>query len=155
MRTLSRSSRYEQRLELIAPELSGQLRHAEEQALRAAALTVCRFAIESTGLVSTTVNDGITGLLRHQYGSGALRKRVELQVTQLDDLQWQLQAAAERGEVDNEAYLAAFRRARAAHAVWFALDENPVIAVIEAMYEAYAATDDISALEALIRPLLA
>lgn len=145
----------ENRLELIAPVLSAQLLRADERVLRRVALAVCQFAVQRTGLANDPVVASIDVLILNRATAHELRQRVESLVAQLDELQWQLQDAVERGEVDNGAYLAAFHRARAVHAVWFALDDNPVIAAIEATYEAHAATDDLPGLEELIHTLLA
>lgn len=53
-----------------------------------------------------------------------------------------LQDRVEEGSADRSEYLTAFARARAAMALWFALEADPLTAAMESAYEAEAATDD-------------
>lgn len=67
------------------------------------------------------------------------RERVRRLVDDLDRHERQMQDRFDVDEATEEEYLAAFRRARAGHAVLFALDEDPRRAALEAAYEANAA----------------
>jgi hypothetical protein len=58
---------------------------------------------------------------------------------QLDEQQWNLQALIDDGQATSDDQLKAFGRARAVHALWFALDTNPFTAATESIYEARAA----------------
>lgn len=72
-------------------------------------------------------------------------------VERLDEIAWLLQDCVEAGTATQAEYEAAFKRARAAHALWFSLELDPLVAATEAAYEAYTATDDLSWIEDLVR----
>ena len=68
-----------------------------------------------------------------------------------DEVAWDIQESDD-GD-DNQAYLVAFHRARAASAVAFALDPGRS-AALESIYEAQAAMGSVDAVLRLIEPLL-
>jgi hypothetical protein len=85
-----------------------------------------------------------------RYDDVSRREQLDILVERLDAQQWDLQDAVAAGHADEGAYLLAFAQARAAHAVYFALDADPFIAATEAIYEAQAAIDEIDVIRAVI-----
>ncbi len=134
------------RLDLIAPDLAEILPHATSAQLRDIALAACTIALDRTGLAEPLLERALVQLRHHRAGDVDLRRAIHDLVQQLDRTQWQIQAAVEAGNAPEAAYEAAFAEARAAHAVWYALDPDPVTAALESLYEAGAATDDPDAL---------
>jgi hypothetical protein len=67
---------------------------------------------------------------------------------------WDAQEKAEAGTVPGVTYLTAFRRARAAASVGFALDCDALNAALEAIYEAQAAVGDVNAVRAAVNAAL-
>ena len=104
------------RLEAIAPDLVEQIEREPEARLRAVAEGVAAAALR----IDTPIRiDGV-----------------------LDEAAWDLQERMDAGQAAHDEYLAAFRRARAVTSLWFALDSDPMVAAMEASYEARAAADD-------------
>jgi hypothetical protein len=130
------------RLNTIAPDLVEELERREEAQLRVAAESVVRAALRAADVRDESVEQGLTALGAGRYGDPDVRSAVKGLADRLDELAWDIQERVDAGEADQKDYLAAFRKARAATALWFALDEDPRTAAIEAAYEAQAATDD-------------
>ena len=128
-------------LDLIAPDLSSLLAQAPEDELRTVAFTACTTALEKNHLVDANIDQALQALKLRNYGDSLLRRELACLVERLDIEQWDLQDKVDEGQVDQAAYEAAFKRARAVHAVYFALDPDPFVAATESLYEATAATD--------------
>ena len=75
-------------------------------------------------------------------------------VDELDEAAWDLQRPVHSGGSPESAYLEAFRKARAASAVAFALDPDPHKAAIEAVYEAQAALGDVNPVRSAVLDIL-
>lgn len=60
----------------------------------------------------------------------------------LDEAAWGVQDRVEAGTADKADYVNAFAKARAANAVWYALDPDPLEAAAEATFEASSAIED-------------
>jgi hypothetical protein len=69
---------------------------------------------------------------------------------ELDEIAWDAQEQAEAGVLPEQAYLAAFARARAAASVGFALEPDALHAALEAVYEAQAALADLEAVRVAV-----
>jgi hypothetical protein len=134
------------RLETVAPDLVETLEGASEPVLRSVAHRAALLAVERTDLDDPRLERARAAL--GQGRTGASQERVGLQtlVEELDQAQWDLQDAVDHGTATREQQLAAFSRARAASSLWFALDEDALVAAVEALYEANAAIDDIESL---------
>jgi hypothetical protein len=88
-------------------------------------------------------------------GDPALRAALESLVSELDEIQWDLQRQFEAGLVEQAEYEAAFRRARAANALCCALDPDAFEAASQSVYEAHAAVgEDTAKLMNTISPVL-
>jgi hypothetical protein len=144
----------ENRLKLIAPELSARLEQATSPQLRAVALAACRFALEHTSLADPTIKEALEALKNARYGDSGLREKLRLFVNSLDQKQWDLQDLMDEGKADQTSYLAAFQRARAANSLYCALDADDFSSATEAIYEANAATNDYTNLVARVLSIL-
>lgn len=136
------------RLSTIAPDLAAWLEHQSRERLRRAAANAARLAVERTRLTDLRPDAALTALRNGQFGRMAEQSRVQQLVDELDAAAWNLQEKAEVGTVPHQAYIAAFRRARAAASVSFALGWDALSAALEAVYEAHAATADLDAVQA-------
>jgi len=140
----------ENRLELLDRDLSTLLKKASVSQQRNAALIASKFATKRTSLNNPIVAQALKAIELGNYSDESLREKIESLVNQLDEIQWDLQDKMEEGEIDISTYLAAFQQARAANSLYFALDDNALIAANESIYEADAATDDLATLKQLI-----
>jgi len=127
----------------IDQDLADQLERANENQLRAAALLAVRFALARIPLMEPAIAEGLQALEEHRYGDQDVRSRVEAVVRKYDEQQWGLQ---EDGQGDSPAYSDAFEKARAANALYYALDPDPWLAATRAIYDTEAATEDLPGL---------
>lgn len=130
------------RLDVIAGDLAEQLEREPELRLRRVAERVALAALGEVSLEGDRVDRAVAALRAGRYGDGPERAELKALIDELDEAAWDLQDEVEAGNTDQANYLAAFGRARAAMALWFALDSDPLEAAMEAAYEAEAATDD-------------
>lgn len=130
------------RLNTIAPDLVEQLEREPEPRLRTMAEGVVDAALRDAEIRSETVDSALAALRAGRYGESDERSATKALADELDEAAWDIQERVDAGEAEQEDYLSAFRRARAATALWFALDDDPLTAAMEAAYEARAATDD-------------
>jgi hypothetical protein len=136
------------RLATVAPDLVPQLNSRPQGELRNVVAVVVREAVASTGL-----DDPLVASALDQIGTGkpGMNARVQEVAERLDQVAWDIQDAED--EHDSERYMTAFRRARAASAVAFALDPDSG-SMLESIYEAQAALGSIAAARRLIELLL-
>ena len=130
------------RLDAIARDLAEQLEREPEPRLRLVAERVALAALGEVSVEDDRVDRAVAALRASRYGESSERTALKALVDELDAAAWDLQDDVEAGQADQTDYLAAFGRARAAMALWFALDADPLEAAMEAAYEAEAATDD-------------
>ena len=78
----------------------------------------------------------------HGEATPGQRDALQLLVDELDETAWATRARQHAGIATDEEYLRDFRKARAASAMWFALDPDPLTAAIQSAYEAYHAVAD-------------
>jgi hypothetical protein len=126
------------RLDAIAPDLAQRLRGSKEVALRRVAGAASGVAISSAGLLDPRAVAAQRALLAGTR-EAVDRESVDGLTKELDEEQWTLQERAQLSDAAQAAYLRAFAQARAASALWFALDDDPLKAAQEAVYEAQAA----------------
>ncbi|GEM_PF-1481126 len=143
----------ENRLKLLDRDLSALLEKASVSLQRNAAIIASRFAIERTSLSDPIVDRALKAIELGNFSDDSLREKIESLLNQLDEIQWNLQDKMEEGETDISTYLAAFQQARSANSLYFALDDNALIAATESIYEADAATDDLATLKQIILEL--
>jgi hypothetical protein len=139
------------RLQVTEPELLNVLRSQSSERLRKIAIEVCRFALERSELSSPLVDEAM-GFLKRGYPVPA-RVKTDLRdfVDRLDRQYFDLKEAAEAADNGDEMWHPTFHKARAAAAVLFACEEDPLFAAAEAADEArVAAHDDTSGLRQVI-----
>ena len=133
------------RLETLDTELASSLREASTDELKRIAIAVCRFVCQEVGEVPSAVKIAID-----QIGVPASRATVaELQriVEELDDRYFTLDETGTSKDV----VIPAFRRARAANAVLFALGGDKCSATDECIYEAAIATNRIERIREIVK----
>ena len=94
-------------------------------------------------------DDVLALIASRRVGDAGARAAVERLTSELDELAWNIQEQLDEGVASEDEYAAAFERARAAMAVWFALDPRPRVAAEETIYEAIAAIGEAAVREAL------
>ena len=90
-----------------------------------------------------------------RVGESPERDALKVLVDELDERAWDVQDEVDAGRAPQEAYLVAFSLARAASAVWFALDSDALQTALEAVYEAQAARGDLAGVRRRVQDLLA
>ena len=113
----------------------------------AMAISIARFALDQNSMREPVI-DQVLELARANPVDSATRESLEQRVRQLDDVYFNAQEAGEE-------YESAFRRARAVNSAMHALDSNPEVAVVEAIYEAAAAVPDRVLFARFLKGLLA
>ncbi|HEX4444628.1 MAG TPA: hypothetical protein VHZ81_13745 [Galbitalea sp.] len=131
----------ESRLVSVAPELVREIERQKPAALRAIALSVSEWVIREVGVVDERLDRGIAALEGTTEISPSLRSDINVLWDGLDVKAWDIQDLIEGGEATEGEYEAAFFRARAANALWYALDPELLMGTLECVYEAQAATD--------------
>jgi hypothetical protein len=142
------------RLKLLDPVLRQVLDDASEPARRRAALTVSKLAVDRAGITDPRIGAALERLQGGGYGDSSERSAVQALTEELDEAAWNVQDRVEAGTADKADYVNAFARARAANAVWYALDRDPLEAAAEATYEASAAIGDPEAVSTAIHDSL-
>jgi hypothetical protein len=127
--------------------LAAAIERATSEERRRVAAAVATAAVQATGLNDPAVNDAIKSL-SNATSADRLRDGVEQTVTRLDEEHWD----AEDGLVSSQASegVDAFRRARAANSVWFALGGDDISHTQDAVYEAHFALTNPDALRVLV-----
>ena len=131
----------ESRLVSLAPELAGEIERQNPTVLRAIALNVSEWVIGEVGVVDERLDRGIAGLEGTVEIPSSLRSEINVLWDELDVKAWDIQDLIEDGHATEGEYEAAFFKARAANALWYALDPDRMIGTLECVYEAQAATD--------------
>ena len=139
-------------LDSAFPGLVRQLEAANPEGQLAVALAAAQTAIRRTQLREYRVDAAVSA---KRIGESAEREDVRVLSDELDEVAWTIQARMHQGAAAEEEYTRAFRRARAASALFFALDENPLSAAIQALYEAHHAIGDAEALRQVVDRILA
>lgn len=137
----------ENRLELLDADLSARLEKASISQLRNAAKIAGRFALDRANLSHPILDRTLEAIELGNSGDSSLKLQLESFVNTLDEVQWDLQEKLDEDSAKLSTYQAAFRRARAANSVYFALNAEAFTAATEAIYEAHAATDDLITLK--------
>jgi hypothetical protein len=135
------------RLSTIAPDLVTSLEGQQPEGLRRVALVVAVLAVRRTRLSDLRLEAALTALREGRVGETRERTGVECLVQELDEIAWDVREKADAGDGSRESYVFAFRRARAAAAVGFALEADALDAALEAIYEAQAAVKDLEAVQ--------
>ena len=138
------------RLATIAPDLDQTITQATPATQRAIAITAAEYAIQHTQLTEPTVDAGLAAAQEGRFGETRERTDVYALAERLDEQQWAIQDRVDAGQATEEEHLAAFSAARAATALYYALDTDTPTAALETVYEANAATDELTELHDLV-----
>ena len=130
--------------------MSNKILLASDEKLRLIAIISSSFAIDRTKLVNPILEESLSDLKSGNIGDQDLIDKLEGLVYELDLIQWEIRELWNENQAEEDNYIKAFYKARAANAVYYALQPNSQLAAIESTYEAIAATDDFSTLEKLI-----
>lgn len=137
----------------MSPELADRLRGTGEDTLRRVAATVGGLAAKSMSLTDPRLERALSELAQQRAERNG-RDEVEALVQELDEQAWKIQARVHSGRLQEDEYLRAFRKARAASSVAFAMDPDPQTAAMEAVYEAQAAVGGIGPVKAAVLDIL-
>jgi hypothetical protein len=111
--------------------------------------------VNRTRLVDLRLDTALAAIRNGAAGGRDECSAVSGVTEELDEKAWDIQEQVDEGALPQEAYLEAFRMARAAASVGFALEVDPLKAALEAVYEAQAAIADLGAIRTAIGPALA
>lgn len=120
-------------LSLLPERLAAAMRSCNVVRLRRGATAAAMLATSEAGLTDPRVDAALAALESGRTGDGSARDAIARLVEELDTGAW---AAQDRG--DPAAFQRAFRMARAANALWSALDVDPTVAAADAAYESFA-----------------
>jgi hypothetical protein len=142
------------RLATIAADLPARLEGQSVGKLRRVAASVAQLAIRQSGLADSGLAAALIALRDGLPGDLELRSAVQQITATLDEAAWDAQEKADEGLIDRSVYRQAFRRARAAASMGFALEPDALHAASEAVYEAQAAVADLVAVRAVVDAVL-
>jgi hypothetical protein len=142
------------RLSTVAPDLAGRLEKQSPERLKIVAANAANLAVTRTQLADPRLDVALASLRDGGTDNTAERYGVQQLTNELDEIAWNAQEMAETGAASREEYSAAFRRARAAASVDFALDSDALSAALEAVYEAQAAVADLEAMRVVVNAVL-
>lgn len=138
------------RLATIAPDLDQAVAQASPAGQRAVSIAAAEFAVRRTRLTGPEIDAALAAARAGRFGDTRERAAVHALAERLDERQWAIQDRIDSGQASQEEHLAAFSAARAATALYYALDADTPTAALESAYEANAATDDLTELHALV-----
>lgn len=131
------------RLDGIAADLLDQLTSMPAPRQRRVAGAVVGAALRQVAVDDERINDASAAPRERRYGDSSARAGVTALTNELDEDAWEIQDRVDAGHADPQEYLPGFGRSGAVGSLSFALDEDPVVAAVEAAaYEARAAVDD-------------
>lgn len=130
-------------LDLLSRNLANQIAKATDSQKRSICLAVAKRAVRRVQLDNPSIKRALYLLEGGMYRNDLVATTLRQLVDNLDDQYFAAQKLHEADPQENETYLTLFRKARAASAVLFALNEDPFIAATESIYEACAALDSV------------
>ena len=133
------------RLSTVAVDLAHQIEDLPPGILRRVAAEAASLAIERTHLADPRLEPALVAMSASNSDMPSARRAIEKLTEELDERAWDIQDLVDTGSASEDAYLEAFRQARAAAAVTYALDPDPRTAAFESVYEAQAAVVDLGA----------
>lgn len=142
-------------VDLENPDLAQKVRSMGAEDLRRLALSAAEYALARYPIEDVRVTNARGHLRGGKTGPSLARDELMAVVDEYDaigfDLGDTLDAYGQGAK--RQEYLDAYCRARAAHALWYALDDDPVTAALDALYEASATTEGWGELSALVEKL--
>lgn len=139
----------------IDPELALRIEQATEVELRIIVVKVCDSVLKENNLLTEpTVIVAVEAIHDSNYGDHVLTQNLESLVETLDEIPWDIGEKVENATAEYVERASAFRRARAANALLYALEIDPLLAATNSIYEAHAATSDYDRLREIILKIL-
>lgn len=123
--------------------------------MREAASAAALLAINHTRLADPRLDEALAAVRDRTPGGRSVCSKAEQVTEELDEIAWDIQDQVDEEAASQEAYFEAFSRARAAAAVGYALESDPLKAALETVYEAQAALGDLKAIRTAIDSALA
>jgi hypothetical protein len=133
------------RLSTVAIDLVHQMEGLSGRVLRRVAAESAALAVARTQLIDPRLEAALQALNASGAQAPATQRIVGQLTNELDEVAWHIRDLVEVGAASQDAYEEAFRKARAAAAVGYALDPDPRASAFEAVYEAQAAVVDLAA----------
>jgi hypothetical protein len=131
------------RLNMLDDSIATFVRGATDDARRKFARAVAQLALERAFAGDTSNEKSVLRqALATKPPAPDVAAAVEKIVDKLDEAGFDLSEKCDRGNATQQEYQAAFAKARAANAVWYALHADPLVAASETAYEAVAAVGD-------------
>jgi hypothetical protein len=124
------------RLSTVAIDLVHEIERLPASALRRVAAEAATLAVARTELKDPRLDEALQSLNARGAKTDAARRVTEQVTNELDERARDLQDLIGTGAASQSAYETAFRKARAAAAVGYALDVDPLTSAFEAVYEA-------------------
>ena len=154
MDTTGSAAEMSSRLTSVAPDIVAALTHQSTPTLQIVARTAADWIVDRTGLRDPRADAGLAALRQRNFGPSTERSELVFLVKQLDERAWDIQDRQTTGTATDADYLTAFGLARAASAIWYALDGSALQAAMESVYEAQAASGELETLRALVYAVL-
>jgi len=130
-----------ERIDFGDPALAEALRALDPARLRSVAAVAARIAVDHTGLSDPRLIGALAALHAGEPASSEDREAVATVIGEFDEVYWSLAHKRDAATPASNAEHESFARARAANALWYALDPDPHTAALEAVYESLTALD--------------
>ena len=139
------------RLSALDRDFYSLLIRQSDETLRALALAACKYAVEKVGLKYPAIDTILRSLTDRKPLDPAEFSELGKLVAALDAIQRDILEREKLGRKTAQERKVASSQARAVNAVYLvAANEDPLYAALEAIYEAYVATDDWPALKSAL-----
>jgi hypothetical protein len=138
------------RLSVLDQDFYSLLIRQSDDQLRLLALAACQFAVRKAGLKYPAIDNALRTLTDRQPLVPAEADELAKLVMALDATQKEITDRVHLGRTSVLSGKAATCQARAANAVYLAASEDPLYAALEAVYEAYVASEDWPGLKSIL-----
>jgi hypothetical protein len=138
------------RLSSLDRDFYSLLIRQSDDKLRSLALTACQFAVQKVSLKYPVVDHALRTLTSRKPLDPSQVNELGKLVMALDATQKEINDRITLGKTSPLGGKIATGQARAANAVYLASNEDPLYAALEAIYEAYIATEDWPTLKAAL-----
>ncbi len=138
------------RLSLLDQDFYSLLTRQSDNQLRLFALAACQFAVQKAGLKYPAVDNALRTLIEKKPLEPAEIDELGKLVMALDATQKEITDRVHLGKTSALGGKIAIGQARAANAVYLAANDDPLYAALEAVYEAYVATEDWPGLKSIL-----
>jgi hypothetical protein len=134
----------------VAPDVVELIERQTPEGRREVAVAVAAWIVDRVGLADPRVDAALEQFRAQHNGSPPEREALRGLVDELDEAAWEIQEQVDRGAAPQSRQLEAFALARAAAALWYALEADPMNGAIEAAYEAQAAVGDVGTVRQIV-----